>query len=989
MRNVLVILFLACLGNSSAQVPCSNANTIFFEDFEGASPINGAVTANIYGGGIYNGANYILSGVQHGWFNVINGLGNVDVYNNLIPGFCQGQSTEISFWTRQSFGVTNVTFTVEDNIGTVIASQTLNLTNAYQQIFFNFVAPTTDIRFIIHCNSTGGNGVDICVEDILMTQCPPQGENVVYSDCNNSGSVDLHTLFSAAVGTTGTWAGPTLLTNGYVGTFDPNVNTNGMYLYSEGMGCNATVSTAQVNFPGTMDLGADTTVCSGASVALDAGIGFDSYEWSNGATTQTINVTTPGTYYADGTVQMGNIVQNGDFEGGTTNTANSFTTAYNPGTGGVWGLLSTPGQYAISTSPNLVHNNFVFCGDHTTGAGNMYIANGSSVAGTVAWAQTVNVTPGTDYLFSFWATNVVNDPNTSDLQLYINGLPIGPVNSTTPFGCNWQQGSDIWNSGGSTTAMLEIVNQSVALGGNDFALDDITFGPICIVTDTIVINTQTVMQTTTVIDPTCEGLLDAEIHVDNALAIEYSIDNGLTWQVDSFFVGLAAGSYDICSRSALGCDVCETVVITDPAPVLITVSPDVTICQNGSTTMNALATGGNTFDYHWDFTLDLSATQTVSPAPTMGATTLSYTVYAENENGCLSAIETIEVTLNPPLSGTIVPTQTICPGETAPISATASGGDGGPYTFTWISGQSGDQINVSPAVTTTYTVVITDGCETTPITFSTDVIVAPVPVPSYQILSPLQCEPGIFEIINTTDPNLSDGIVWVVNGTEVFVNQETITTEAYMAGSYDLEMTVTSPDGCITTTLFNGALVVAPTPVANFTYSPNPPTMFNTQVLFNNGSIGASTYEWTFEQGQPTNSTVENPSTLFPDGTVGIYETSLVAFSDLGCSDTMTLEIQVYPEVIIYAPNTFTPDGDEFNQDWRVYIQGIDAFDFDLTIYNRWGQVVWQSKDLNVGWDATMSGQPVQDGTYTWFITTRDILNDAKYEFNGHVNVIR
>jgi len=984
MREILVCFGVFFSFLTVAQVPCSNANTIFFEDFEGGNPLPGAVTTNIYGGGTYNDASYIISGNLHGWFNVINGLGDVDVYNNLISGFCPGLPTEISFWTRQSFGVTNVTFTAEDGTGAVLASQTLNLTNSYQQLFFNFTATTSDVRFIIHCNSTGGNGVDICVEDILMTQCPPQGENVVYSDCNNTGAIDLFSLFSSAISTTGTWTGPSTLTNGYLGTFDPNVNANGVYTYSEGTGCTATISTAEVNFPNAIDLGPDTTICTGSFVNLNAGAGFDSYAWSTGASSPSINVSTPGTYFVDATTQMGNIVQNGDFEGGTTSAANGFTTSYGVGTGGTWGLLSSPGQFAISTSPNLVHNNFVFCGDHTTGSTNMFIANGASTAGTVVWSQTVNVSPGTDYLFSFWATNVVNDPNVSSLQMYINGVAIGPVNTTTPVACNWQQSNDTWNSGGATTAVLEIINQSTALGGNDFALDDISFGPVCVITDTIVVSTQTPVQSINTIDPTCEGDSDAEIHVDNPLAIEYSMDNGATWQADSFFINLSAGNFNICSRTALGCQVCETVTLTDPAPVVVSVSPDVTICENGSTVLSANATGGALFEYHWDFTTNVSATQTVSP---MSNTT--YTVYAENENGCISTPEAITVTVNPPLSGTISTTQTICPGDFANITATAAGGDGGPYSFTWDSGQSGDQITVGPATTTTYTVTIEDGCETSPIQLMTDVIVAPLPDPSFQIISPLQCEPGIFEIVNTTDPNLTDQIVWTINGNEVFVNQETIITQSYDAGTYDLEMTVTSPNGCVGTAIFPGVLFVAPVPVANFTYSPNPPTMFNTEVLFNNGSTGADSYEWTFEQGSPATSSLENPSTLFPDGQVGTYETSLVAISDLGCTDTMILDIQVYPEVILYAPNTFTPDGDEFNQYWRVFIEGIDTYDFQLTIFNRWGQVVWENSDPNAGWDATFNGSPVQDGTYSWMITTRDLLNDKKYEFNGHVNVIR
>ncbi len=989
MKQRLLLLGIVFLSAFVSRGQCANPTTIFLEDFEGPSPIIGAITTNIYGGGSWNNASYLISGVSHGWFNVINGLGNVDVYDRQINGLCPGQDVEVSFWTRQSFGVTNVTYSVIDDANSVLATSTITLTNTFQQITYNFIATTPGIRFVIHCNSVGGSGVDIVVEDILVTQCVTDPtENISYTECSSTIPVDLFGLFSSSIPAGGTWSGPSLLANGDLGTFDPALNANGIYSYSVASVCGLSVSTIDVNFLGSFSLGNDTLVCAGTNVLIDAGAGYDFYNWSTGPTTQSITVNTPGTYSVEVGTLMSNVIQNGDFEGGTTAAANNFTTAYIPGTGGSWGLLSTGGQYAIATSPSLTHTNFVFCADHTSGSGNMLVANGAWTAGTVVWSQTVPISVNTDYLFSFWATNVVNNPNTSDLQLYVNGIPIGPVNATTT-SCNWLQISDVWNSGANTSATLEIVNQSTAASGNDFAIDDISFAPICVAQDTIVITHEVPIQNTMVIDPVCVGQANGEIHVTNALAIEYSMDNGTTWQVDSFFVGLPAGNYSICSRSALGCVICENVVVTDPAPVTITVGADSTICQNGSANLVATANGGTAFDYHWDFTNALANTQVVSPT-----TTTSYTVYAENELGCISPTETITITVNPTLSGTISPTVTICPGFSATPFATASGGNGGPYTFAWSSGPinvdpTDDAITVAPQTTTTYTVTISDACETTPITLSTEVIVAPVPEPSYQILSEAQCEPGIFQVMNTTDPNLSASIVWVVNGEEVFVDQEIITTQAYNAGSYDLEMTVTSFDGCITYLLFEDALVVAPSPTAGFTFSPSPPTMFNTQVLFNNSSTGATTYEWTFESGAPAGSTVENPSTVFPDGQIGTYEVQLIAISDLGCTDTALLDVQVYPEVILYAPNTFTPDGDEFNQDWRVFIEGVDIYDFQLTIYNRWGEAIWETQDPEQGWDGNYNGRPVPIGTYSWFIRTRDLLNDDKYEFEGHVNVIK
>ncbi|MNR51304.1 hypothetical protein D3C85_1709610 [compost metagenome] len=93
--------------------------------------------------------------------------------------------------------------------------------------------------------------------------------------------------------------------------------------------------------------------------------------------------------------------------------------------------------------------------------------------------------------------------------------------------------------------------------------------------------------------------------------------------------------------------------------------------------------------------------------------------------------------------------------------------------------------------------------------------------------------------------------------------------------------------------------------------------------------------------------------------------------------------------MILYAPNTFTPDGDEFNQNWRVYIEGIDEFDFDLQVYNRWGEIIWESHDSNASWDGTYNGSPVPQGAYTWVIRAREFISDKKYVWNGTINIIK
>jgi len=426
----------------------------------------------------------------------------------------------------------------------------------------------------------------------------------------------------------------------------------------------------------------------------------------------------------------------------------------------------------------------------------------------------------------------------------------------------------------------------------------------------------------------------------------------------------------------------------------VSVSNDTIICENGTATMTAVGSGGGggPYTYFWDHTANNDSLQTVDP---LVATT--YSVYVENIYGCVSLTEDIDVTLHPPLSGNVSPFDTICPGYPTDIWANASGGIGQPYTFTWSTtdtqtGPDNHTISVNPPQTETFTVTVTDGCETTPLVMQTEVYVAPLPVPQYEVLDPEQCEPAVFTIVNTTDPNLSEYVYWWVEPNMEYLNVDTIVTDTLMEGFYDMQMIVTTDLGCVDSLTFDDALHVKGQPIANFKHSPNPVLMFNTSVLFQNYSVGAVDYQWFFEGGSPETSQLNNNvQVMFPDGQTGTYDITLIATSELGCSDTMDYELVVFPEILIYAPNTFTPDGDEYNQGWRVFMEGIDLLDFELTIYNRWGQIVWESRDINVEWDGTygQNGRPVQDGTYTWLIRASDALNDDKYEFNGHVNIIR
>ncbi|NRA12932.1 MAG: gliding motility-associated C-terminal domain-containing protein [Crocinitomicaceae bacterium] len=507
--------------------------------------------------------------------------------------------------------------------------------------------------------------------------------------------------------------------------------------------------------------------------------------------------------------------------------------------------------------------------------------------------------------------------------------------------------------------------------------------------DTVQIIVDDLSITASAVAPSCIGFADGQVHITSADAVQYSFDGGITWVTDSFNIVMTASNYTVCGRSALGCEKCVTVDVIDPAAVVASINNDSTICQNGTAFLNADATGGTSYLYHWDHTASTADIQLDYP---INSTT--YIVYAENQNGCVSVPVSIDITVLPPLTGTITDWDTVCPTYLTDISADVMGGLGTPYEFVWSSGptQNGPNfhtITVEPGVTTTYTVTITDQCESTPLVMITNVRVAPLPVPTYTVLDPEQCEPAVFHIVNTTDPTMSQYNYWLVDGNQQFINQDTITTDSLWAGLYDMQMIITSYEGCVDSLTFLEALNVKPKPVADFKHSPNPVLMFNTDVLFTNYSWQGYSYQWSFEGGYPSTSTSTDVNVQFPDGVTGGYDIQLITTSELGCVDTMQYELIVFPEVLIYAPNSFTPDGDEFNQGWQVFMEGIDIYDFDLQIFNRWGQVIWESHDISVPWDGTFNGKIVQAGAYQWIIRATDLLNDNKYVYDGHVNLLK
>jgi gliding motility-associated-like protein len=491
--------------------------------------------------------------------------------------------------------------------------------------------------------------------------------------------------------------------------------------------------------------------------------------------------------------------------------------------------------------------------------------------------------------------------------------------------------------------------------------------------------------------PSCFGGDDGSIIVTSTGllgAVEYSIDGGATWQVSNIFTGLTAGTYDIISKDIAGCTYESSIEVINPDPIVMTVSSDTLICRNGTATLNAEAIGG-TFTYAWSVPgADDGPTQTLSPTETPTVVTVT----ATNEFGCDSDTDTILVTLRDPITLTVTENDTVCPGYLTTPIVTAVGGDGA-YNYEWTAngspiGTDANSVTDNPEMLTIYCVSVNDGCETTPETICTETHMRPVPEPAFSSDKTEVCNPD-FATFYTSVAD-SDSVIWRLDG-RVFTGVDELMYEFTSVGFYDIGLEIYNEFGChadITAVDYFESVAI---PNPKMFINPNPTTIFNTEVtLTPTKENPEDTYEWFTPEGLPEYSTEDSPTIFFPEGVPGEYEITLVVTNKLGCTDTIKETLIILSDVIIYAPNVFTPDGDQYNEDWGIYIDGIDIYNYHMHIFNRWGEIVWESFDPTARWDGTYGSQGlVDDGTYVWRMTAKEATTDKILEFNGTITVLK
>ena len=454
----------------------------------------------------------------------------------------------------------------------------------------------------------------------------------------------------------------------------------------------------------------------------------------------------------------------------------------------------------------------------------------------------------------------------------------------------------------------------------------------------------------------------------------------------------APGTYAVTLTvtSIFGC----TGTVTDSIDIFSLPEPVITAnsnCIYDPVTFNNITAAGDTATYQYAWTFGDGQTSGQADPSHLYAAPGSYNVSLTmtNSNGCVATASSV-VDLNPaPEAGFQFSNGCASTGVTFTNSSTIASGSIAGYNWDFGDGSAGstslNPVHVfdSAGVYTVTLIAISDnGCVDT---VSQEITVFPTPVSNFIYSQAAGCGP--LTISFTDSSFIASG--YITNWDWDFGNGETSqlqnpTTVYTTSGTYGVTLTVTSNMGCEQTFTQPNIITIYPGPEANFTPDPYQTTILNPVFNFNNLSAGANVYSWNFGDG--SNSTAFEPTHTYQD--TGTYEVLLWVQNSYGCIDTITRIVQVIPEFVMYVPNAFTPNSDGTNDFFTIAGLGIEGA--ILNIFNRWGENIYTTSNIEAGWNGTIQKNNgiAQQDVYIYMVEVTDVFG-IKHNQTGRVTLVR
>ena len=341
----------------------------------------------------------------------------------------------------------------------------------------------------------------------------------------------------------------------------------------------------------------------------------------------------------------------------------------------------------------------------------------------------------------------------------------------------------------------------------------------------------------------------------------------------------------------------------------------------------------------------------------------------------------------------LVDTLNICESTLlAPLNLNVSPNAIGIYNFLWSPNTALNSVSDQkpiidvPNTAAFYIVQITDsgtpGC-----TLSDTVQIKKIPVPTAQFTmdKSFGCVPLNIVFKDNTLPK-PNNFHWIFgDGNETSGTVDTAAHSFSIYGTKTVQYIITTSDGCSDTT--SSIVNASPTPLVLFNITP--PYAYRDYPYFcfqNVTELGGNNNTWIFDNIATSNN--ESDCFMFAD-TVACYNVSLINTNNFGCTDTLTQQVCVRDyQQKVFAPNAFTPNRDGINDVFTIESTSIRSEGYHLYIFNRWGNVIFQSTTPNEGWDGKIAGEYAQMEVYAYMLYYKDEWGKEQ-KYIGHVSLLR
>lgn len=251
---------------------------------------------------------------------------------------------------------------------------------------------------------------------------------------------------------------------------------------------------------------------------------------------------------------------------------------------------------------------------------------------------------------------------------------------------------------------------------------------------------------------------------------------------------------------------------------------------------------------------------------------------------------------------------------------------------------------------------------------------------------PVGCGDSLEFTFRDTSSQQHEVYHWSFDDEEFSSTDEDFISKMFHYGEHEVKLRVVSPWNCVSRD--STGIKLFRKPIAGFHLSSDSVSVLSGRVTLTDESesIDAPIEKWQWSMGNGYDTLIRTFDYTYSD--TGRYNIELLVRDFNGCRDSLIKDVYIYPELTFYIPNAFTPNGDGINAEFKPRGRYFEDKTYLFQVYNRWGQLIFETTDYEEGWDGTTNNKPLQNGMYAWTITVIDTWG-VQHTYDGYVILIR